>query len=201
MKKIGFFVLALLLAAFWARAQQRQYGVYAVGFYNLENLFDTLHDAGKNDYDFLPDGSYRWNKLRYEHKLANMSRVLLDMGTDKLPGIGASIIGVSEVENSRALDDLVAQPAMKERGFKYIHIEGPDKRGVDCALIYNPRFFKPEKYFLGSDLYDAVKHIKENPMQPTLPDDIEFGELGKEGVRWRSNQEDQYLNYRAKIRK
>ena len=154
MKKIGFFVLALLLAAFWARAQQRQYGVYAVGFYNLENLFDTLHDAGKNDYDFLPDGSYRWNKLRYEHKLANMSRVLLDMGTDKLPGIGASIIGVSEVENSRALDDLVAQPAMKERGFKYIHIEGPDKRGVDCALIYNPRFFKPEKYFLQPYVYE-----------------------------------------------
>ena len=27
--------------------------------YNLENLFDTIHDAGKNDYEFLPDGSYQ----------------------------------------------------------------------------------------------------------------------------------------------
>ena len=58
-----------------------------------------------------------------------------------------------------------------------------------------------EKSFLGSELYEAVAQIKANPMQPTLPDDIEFGELGEEGVRWKSNQEDQYLNYKAKIRK
>ena len=38
-------------------------------------------------------------------------------------------------------------------------------------------------------------------MNPTKPEDIEFGELGKEGVRWKPGQEDQYLNYRDKIRK
>ena len=50
--------------------------VYAVGFYNLENLFDTCHDAGKNDYEYLPDGRNRWNGLKYSHKLKNMARVL-----------------------------------------------------------------------------------------------------------------------------
>ena len=54
------------------------------------------------------------------------------------------------------------------------------------------------QFFIGED---AVAQIKANPMQPTLPDDIEFGELGKEGVRWKADQKDQYLNYRDKIRK
>ena len=27
---------------------------HVIGFYNLENLFDTYHDDGKNDYEYLP---------------------------------------------------------------------------------------------------------------------------------------------------
>ena len=144
--KHTFFTLVsvLLLCAAYTNAQNRRLMVHAVAFYNLENLFDTCHDAGKNDYDFLPDGSYHWDENKYTNKLANMARTLCDLGTDKLP-YGASIIGVSEVENDKALDDLMAQPNMKERGYKYIHLEGPDKRGVDCALIYNPKAFKVEK--------------------------------------------------------
>ena len=60
------FILALLFAAltflssFTSRPQgeqQKSYALYGVAFYNVENLFDTLHDAGKNDYEFLPGGS------------------------------------------------------------------------------------------------------------------------------------------------
>ena len=119
---------------------QKKYAVYGIGFYNLENLFDIQHDEGKIDYDFLPDGSYKWDELKYNHKLHNMARALSDMGTAMLP-IGWSVIGVSEVENSHALDDLVAQPELAERGYKYVHVEGPDRRGVDCALLYNPSLF------------------------------------------------------------
>ena len=32
--------------------------VRCVAFYNLENVFDTIHDEGKNDYEYLPDGGY-----------------------------------------------------------------------------------------------------------------------------------------------
>ena len=139
-------VAALLLCVASAKAQDRELAVHAVCFYNLENLFDTCHDAHKNDYDFLPEGSFHWDANKYTNKLANMARALCDLGTDKLP-YGASIIGVSEVENDKALDDLMAQPAMKKRGYRYIHLEGPDKRGVDCALIYNPKAFKVENFF------------------------------------------------------
>lgn len=140
MKKLNLIILSLCLVALSGFAQKK-YSVYAVGFYNQENLFDTCHDEGKRDYEFLPNGSYRWNGLKYSHKLRNMARVLADMGTDVLPGVGCAVIGVSEVENARVLDDLTAQEPLRARGFKYVHIEGPDSRGVDCAMLYNPSLF------------------------------------------------------------
>jgi hypothetical protein len=144
-------------------AQQKLQG-YAVGFYNLENLFDYTHDEGKNDYEFLPDGSYHWNEMKYTHKLHNMARVLSEMGTDKIPD-GCAFIGVSEVENDHVLRDLVGQPALAARNFKFCHIEGPDRRGVDCALLYNPKYFK-------------VNDVRLVPYVPDLPKDSTFKTRG-----------------------
>ena len=136
-----FFAVIGVLWAFLPASAQKKYSVYGVGFYNQENLFDTCHDEGKRDYDFLPTGSYKWNAMKYNHKPNNMSRALADMGTDVLPNIGCAIIGLAEVENSKALDDLIAQPALSARNYQYVHIEGPDRRGIDCALLYNPSLF------------------------------------------------------------
>ncbi len=127
-------------------AQQKRYALYGVAFYNLENLFDTLHDAGKNDYEYLPNGTMKWGKMKYEAKLHNMSRVLSELCTDKLP-MGAAVIGVSEIENSNVLDDLLKQPALAERGYKYVDIPSYDRRGVECAFFYNPKYFTMERYF------------------------------------------------------
>ena len=143
-KYITTIALLLLFVCGGAQAQKKEkkFSVYAVGFYNLENLFDTCHDAGKNDYEFLPGGSYKWNGMKYSHKLRNMAKVLAEMGTDFLPkSVGCALIGVSEVENAKALADLVAQEPLAARGYKFCHIEGPDRRGVDCALLYNPKMF------------------------------------------------------------
>ena len=123
MKKNFFLILMFLLCAITGANAQKKYSLYAVGFYNQENLFDTCHDEGKRDYDFLPNGSYKWNGLKYSHKLHNMAQALADLGTDKLPGVGCSVIGMSEVENSRVLDALISQPKLKERGYKYVHVE------------------------------------------------------------------------------
>lgn len=121
-------------------AQQKRYALYGVAFYNLENLFDTLHDAGKNDYEYLPDGTNKWGKMKYEAKLHNMARVLSELCTDKLPA-GPAVVGVSEVENHHVMEDLLKQPALKNRGWKYVDYPGVDRRGVECAFFYNPRLF------------------------------------------------------------
>jgi Skp family chaperone for outer membrane proteins len=36
-------------------AQNKPLNAYVIGFYNLENLFDTIDDPIKNDAQFLPD--------------------------------------------------------------------------------------------------------------------------------------------------
>ena len=147
------FTLALAFAALTTltsfttgqHQQPKRYALYGVAFYNLENLFDTLHDAGKNDYEYLPNGTNKWGKMKYEAKLHNMARVLSELCTDKLPQ-GPAVIGVSELENHLALEDLLNQPSLAGRGLKYVDVAGPDRRGVECAFIYNPRFFQMERY-------------------------------------------------------
>lgn len=142
MKKHSLFLLSFLLFAVLAvQAQDRKLKAYAIGFYNQENLFDTVHDEGKRDYDFLATGSYHWTALKYEHKLKNMAQALADMGTDKIP-VGCAFIGLSEVENARALTDLCAQEPLAKRNMQFVHYEGVDRRGVDCALLYNPKLFE-----------------------------------------------------------
>ena len=125
-----------VLSAIIAVAKPANERTYAVGFYNLENLFDTCHDAGKNDYEFLPDGTFKWTSLKYSHKLRNMARVLSEMGTDNLPSEGCAAIGVAEVENAKCLEDLCQQPPLKARNFQFVHIEGPDQRGI--LVIFSP---------------------------------------------------------------
>ena len=140
-KLISFIAVMFLVGTMNAQAQEKKFSVYAIGFYNLENLFDTCHDAGHNDYEYLPDGRNKWSGLKYTHKLRNMARVLSEMGTDKLPLVGCAAIGVSEVENAKCLTDLCNQEPLKARNFQFCHIEGPDYRGVDCGLLYNPALF------------------------------------------------------------
>ncbi|MBO4907417.1 MAG: endonuclease/exonuclease/phosphatase family protein [Bacteroidaceae bacterium] len=160
------FCLLLLATAINVVAQNRQLALYSIGFYNLENLFDTQHDEDKNDYEYLPDGANHWTEMKYEHKLHNMSRVLSEMGTDMLPDIGCSIIGVSEVENAHCLTDLCAQEPLAARNIQFCHIEGPDKRGVDCALLYNPRFFQPAKVWLQP--YEMKEGVNDRPTRGFL---------------------------------
>lgn len=132
----------LLLFVLGGQAQNSKPELYSVAFYNLENLFDTIHDSGKNDFEYLPTDAKKWNTEKYMAKLRNMSKVLSELSRDKVPD-GPVVIGVSEVENRRVLDDLLKQPALAPTGYKVIHYEGPDKRGIDCALLYNPKQFVP----------------------------------------------------------
>ena len=136
------------------QADEPKYAVYCIAFYNQENLFDTIHDQvtevrdgevvvieDKNDYEYLPGGANKWTSERYQAKLGNMAYSISRIATDRLP-LGPAIIGLSEVENSRVLEDLINHETLKDRGLKYVHFEGEDRRGIDVAALYNPRLFK-----------------------------------------------------------
>lgn len=121
--------------------------------YNVENLFDTIHDNGKEDYTYLPlsvkdkspsikkycrsleKKSWRdsclytdWNKDVLEKKLKNIARVLTSANG------GADIIVLQEVENLNVLNMLMKE--LKNTDYKYISLlEGPDIRGIDNGII------------------------------------------------------------------
>ena len=137
----------------------------AIGFYNMENLFDTLHDENKDDHEFLPDGKYQWTEVKYRHKLANMARVIGEMASGKTEGVGCAIVGLAEVENARVLDDLCRQEPLAKKGYRYCHVEGPDNRGIDCALLYNPKKFR-------------VRNVKLVPYVQVLEKDSAFHTRG-----------------------
>ena len=132
-------IFALIVLAFGlginrASAQEQQaYKVGLVGFYNLENLFDTINDPNKDDEEFLPQGGNQWNTEKYISKLHNMAYAISTIGTDWSPD-GVAVLGMSEMENRTVLEDLVAQPELKDRNYQVVHYDSPDRRGVDVAL-------------------------------------------------------------------
>ena len=125
----------------WAPALSAGPRHYVIGFYNLENLFDTYHDDGKNDYEYLPDGANQWTEVKYAKKLQNMARVIAAMKDDNKQW--HAVLGVSEIENRHVLEDLVSEPAIAEANYQIVHYDGPDRRGVDVALLYRPQIFQP----------------------------------------------------------
>ena len=140
MKKLLLTAL-IALALVQVAAQDRRYNMYGVMFYNLENLFDTINNNGVYDREFSPDGARQWNNEKYWMKQHNLAYTIGQITTQGTPD-GPAIIGVSEIENRSVLEDLVRQPEIKNRRYQIVHHDGPDRRGVDVGLLYNPRVFK-----------------------------------------------------------
>lgn len=123
------------------KAQGKQAKIVCVAFYNLENLFDTIDDPKTDDAEFTPGGSGRWDTQRYNTKLANLAKVISQIG-DEYSKNGPVFIGVSEVENRNVVEDLIHTPPLKSMGYDLVHYDSPDARGIDVALLYQPKIFK-----------------------------------------------------------
>ncbi|RNC65403.1 endonuclease/exonuclease/phosphatase family protein [Proteiniphilum sp. X52] len=137
-------VLSLCITLVYA--QQKNYTVYSLSFYNLENLFDTEDDPDNpGDDEFLPASAYHWTQEKYEKKLDNLARVISRIGREYCPW-GPAVIGVAEVENRKVLEDLVKRPAIAMMGLEIVHRDSPDRRGIDVALLYNPKMFTVTGY-------------------------------------------------------
>lgn len=129
-------------------AGRRQYQVFGVAFYNLENLFDTINNNGTYDLEYSPAGAKKWNGKKYWSKIANLARAITSFTTSATPN-GPAFIGVSEIENRSVLEDLVkaVDERLKSEGrqpwnLRIVHHDSPDRRGVDVGALYNERYFK-----------------------------------------------------------
>jgi endonuclease/exonuclease/phosphatase family metal-dependent hydrolase len=109
-----------------------------VAFYNVENLFDTIHQSGDADFEFTPQGDNVWNTPKYLEKLDRLAEVISKVATDITPD-GPAVLGLSEIENAQVLEDLVKHEKIKDRDYQVVFIRGRDRR-VNNALLYNPRY-------------------------------------------------------------
>lgn len=139
--RIKFHIIILVLLSAVCHAQSAKENLCAVAFYNTENLFDPADDPDKQDDEFTPGGANKYTNEVYKQKLQNISIVLSRIGKDMAPE-GAALIGLAEIENSKVLADLTSQPLIKAKGYKYILYEGYDPRGIDVALLYDPKVFR-----------------------------------------------------------
>lgn len=138
-------------------AQQKQYKIVVAGFYNLENFYDTINQPNVDDEDFTPDGNYHYTGKIFWDKVDHLAEVLSQIGTDVSPD-GLAFFGTAEIENRTVLETLANHPKLKSRNYQVVHYDGPDLRGVDCAFMYNPKYFKVlESRSLRVNLKEVVK--------------------------------------------
>lgn len=138
---------------------------FRIGFYNVENLFDTIDIAGKADEEFTPESDKKWNTERYFKKLNDLAKVVDAMNYP-------AILGLCEVENATVLKDFIAETSLKNHDYGYVHFESPDFRGIDVAMIYQKRLFQVldseaieinfPKSIIGEEAYTTreILHVK-----------------------------------------
>ncbi|MFT5763185.1 MAG: putative extracellular nuclease [Saprospiraceae bacterium] len=139
---LPFFLLLITISAFQSCKDTKTGKIdldvnYRIGFYNVENLFDTIDTPDKMDEDFTPTGKLSWNTERYNKKLSNLDKVIAGM---QYP----TLLGVCEIENEAVLKDLASNTGMSKYNYGIVHYESPDKRGIDNALLYQKKYFKVE---------------------------------------------------------
>ncbi len=113
--------------------------------YNVENLFDTVHDEGKQDTEFLPSSPHHWTPLRYWQKLDHVGQALVACGNDTanatdwhLPDMAV----LTEVENDSVMRDLTRRSPLRTARYDYVMTNSLDQRGIDVALVYSPFSFR-----------------------------------------------------------
>lgn len=141
MKQFSYLLLLLLITSN-SIFGQKQYDIRTVAFYNLENLFDTENDTLINDEASPIMEIKEGREAIYEKKLNNMAKVISEIGIAESKN-SPVILGVSEVENRKVLEDLIHTEALKDRNYEIIHYDSPDLRGIDVAFLYQPAYFKP----------------------------------------------------------
>lgn len=149
-KRLSVFLLLVgILLSFSLCSIHAKHGKWTIRVmeYNVENLFDCNHDSLKGDYDFLPDGAYKWSKGKYWRKLNAVARGIVLSSIDKDTFIPPDLIGLCEVENDSVLHSLVHRSLLRGAGYEYVMTDSPDLRGVDVALLYQPVTFRLVNYY------------------------------------------------------
>lgn len=109
-----------------------------VAFWNMENFFDPFVDTTLAYNEFTEQGRQHWTVSRFYKKRNNLYKAILAFSKNQKLGI----MGVCEVENDYVLNALFAQTPLKKANYSWVHYDGPDRRGIDPAIVYSKDVFQ-----------------------------------------------------------
>lgn len=109
-----------------------------VAFWNMENFFDPFVDSTRCYNEYTEEGNQHWSVSRFYRKRNNLYKAILAFSK----GTPIGIFGVCEVENDYVLNALFAQTPLKRFNYRWVHYEGPDRRGIDPAIVYSKDLFQ-----------------------------------------------------------
>ena len=149
MRFLKFVILLIVYILFLSNCGRTRDQVKFV-FWNVENYFHPAHDRINNDLEYTPRSYLKYTAKAYSLKCENLAMLL----NSKTP----HLIALAEIENKQVLQDLRSMLYFSN-DFEIIHKDSPDKRGIDCAILFRKSIFT----LLDSNFY----HITLKNGRPT----------------------------------
>ena len=128
-------VIVLFAALIGQMPERAGHDLSVLMFWNVENFFDWRADGvSGSEMQFSASEARRWTKKRFYAKCNGIAKTILLAGDEF--GQPPDIIGLAEVENRFVLTQLVGATALRKFDYGIVHYDSPDRRGIDCALLY-----------------------------------------------------------------
>ena len=125
-----------------------------VMFWNVENFFDWT-DSGfsSSDEEFSAEGSRRWSRSRFNAKCNAVAKTVF-AAADRYGALPDAVC-FAELENGLVLRRLLSGTSLSRAGYRVLHYDSPDPRGIDCGMIYRERSL-PLRRSSACHIYDTA---------------------------------------------
>lgn len=133
-----FILLSLVFSSQTIKAQDYKSDSVIIAFWNMENFFDPFVDSTRSYNEYTETGGQHWTQSRFYKKRNNLYKAILSFSNQQAIGI----LGLCEVENEFVLNALFNQTPLKKFNYRWVHFEGPDRRGIDPAIVYSKDRFQ-----------------------------------------------------------
>ena len=142
-----------------------------VMFWNVENFFDYIDDGtGESDKEFSSYGSRRWTRRKFQKKCDDIAKSVFWIREryGRIP----DVIGLAEVENRGVLWKLLNNTLLRKCGYRIVHYQSGDRRGIDVALLYRESSFRKVSHSTVTPSMDGEKIVTRDMLQVLLEDDM-----------------------------
>jgi endonuclease/exonuclease/phosphatase family metal-dependent hydrolase len=160
-------LMLLSVVGFALRAQENEKKLAM--FWNLENFFDwTDQGTGESDAEFSSYGKRHWTRKRFYTKCDAVSKTIFHIGDlyGKLP----DVMGFAEIENRGVLEKLCSSTLLRKCGYRIVHFDSSDRRGIDVALLYRTTCYNHLSTSLRAPETDGKKLQTRDMLHVSLKD-------------------------------